>query len=936
MRAHEIRLVRFRGARRFRAHFMAISFATRFNADLLEQNYELWRKDPAAVDSTWAAFFEGFELGSVQSKNGADGASTAPEANADGPLQTRVDGLVYAYRTLGHTIASLDPLANARPENPMLSLRELGFDAKDLDLEVSSKFFLGGKRMRLREMVGQLEATYCEHIGAEFMHIQNPRVRNWIREKLESRRTGPALPPETLRRMLHQIQSVETFEHFLHTRYVGQKRFSIEGGESMIVFLHALLENCPKFKVEELVIGMAHRGRLSVIREFLQKPLRVMFAEFSENFMPNTVGGDGDVKYHLGYTTERTLDDGSKVALRLSANPSHLEAVDGVVQGMARARQRMRKDTVERGKVVPVLIHGDAALAGQGIVAEVLNMSQLQGYRTGGTVHFVVNNQIGFTTLPADARSSRYCTDVAKMIEAPVLHVNGDDPVAVRFCAELAFEFRQTFKADVFIDMYCYRRYGHNETDEPLFTQPSLYAEIGSHPSVGTIFKKTLADSGVLSLEAEAELKKEFDARYEATFAEVKAAETEQTISKFAESTAVFQPPFSFAPVETKISRERVEELVRGLTTVPDGFRVLPKLKKFFLDKRVDTLKRGDGFDWAFGEALAMGSLLLEGLAVRLSGQDCRRGTFSQRHSYLYDEKTRDRYCPLQHLSPDQGRLCIYNSLLSEQAVLGFDYGYSLNYPEMLCMWEAQFGDFANGAQVIIDQFISSAESKWQRPSSIVLLLPHGYEGQGPEHSSARLERFLQLCGEENLQVCNLTTPAQYFHALRRQMKRAFRKPLVLMTPKSMLRLEAAASKLEDFTNDGFHEILHGPLLAKPDKIKRLVFCTGKIYYDLLKHRDEKKLADAAFIRVEQLYPLDTAQILEAVKVYPNAKTFVWCQEESQNMGAWNHLGWQLTRLLEKQIWYAGRAASASPAVGSLGIHKREQALIVADAFTLG
>ncbi len=913
---------------------MAISFANRFNADLLDENYAQWQQNPASVDAHWAAFFEGFELGSVHSSNGA-----TPEGGAaavDAPLQTRVDGLVYAYRTLGHTIADLDPLAKSRPENPMLSLRELGFAEKDLELEISSKFFFGGKRMRLREMISQLEAIYCGTIGAEFMFIQNPRVRNWVRERIEARPGNYSLSEETQRRMLAQIHAVETVEHFLHTRFQGQKRFSIEGAESLVVALNGLLENCPRFKVKEIVMGMAHRGRISVIKEFLQKPLRVMFAEFSENYVPNAVGGDGDVKYHLGYTTQRKLEDGYEVCVRLSANPSHLEAVDPVVQGMARARQRIRKDTVERSSVVPVLIHGDAAFAGQGIVAEVLNMSQLQGYRTGGTVHIVVNNQIGFTTLPADARSSRYCTDVAKMIEAPVLHVNGDDPVAVRFCAEFAFEFRQQFKADVIIDMYCYRRHGHNENDEPLYTQPSLYAEISAHPSVGTIFREKLIASGALTLEDAAELKKQSDAQYEAAFTEVKAAELDQTINKFSESTAVFQPPYTHGPVDTAISKKRVEEIVRGLTMVPEEFQVLPKLKKFLLEKRQEVLKRGDGFDWAYGEALAMGSLLMEGIAVRLSGQDCRRGTFSQRHSYLYDERTRERYCPLQHLAPDQGRICIYNSLLSEQAVLGFDYGYSLNYPDMLCMWEAQFGDFSNGAQVIIDQFISSAESKWQRPSGIVLLLPHGYEGQGPEHSSARLERFLQLCGEENIQVCNVTTPAQYFHLLRRQMKRAFRKPLVLMTPKSMLRLEAATSKLEDFTKDCFHEILHGPLLAKPEKITRLIFCTGKVYYDLLKHRDEGKLVHTAFIRIEQLYPLDEKQLMEAVKTYPKAVTFVWCQEESQNMGAWIYISWQLRRLLDQQLWYSGRAASASPAVGSLGVHKKEQRLIVEDAFTLG
>jgi len=916
---------------------MAISIATRSNADLLDQNYEQWRQNPTSVDPTWAAFFEGFELGSVHSTNGAaakDGATSS--AAAEAPLTTRVDGLVYAYRTLGHTIANLDPLAKTRPEQPLLSLRELGFSDKDLDLSVSSKFFLGAQPMKLREMIGALEAIYCGPIGAEFMHLQNPRVRNWVRDRIESRPSTYAPPPEVQRRMLRQIHGVEAFEHFLHTRYVGQKRFSLEGGESLIVALHALLENSPTYKVEEIVMGMAHRGRLSVIREFLQKPLRVMFAEFSENFMPDTVGGDGDVKYHLGYVGSREVEGGGSVCLRLSPNPSHLEAVDPVVQGMARARQRIRKDSEERSKVLPVLIHGDAAFAGQGIVAEVLNMSQLPGYKTGGTIHIIVNNQIGFTTLPEDARSSRYCTDVAKMIEAPVLHVNGDDPIAVRYCAEFAFAFRQQFKADVVIDMYCYRRHGHNETDEPLFTQPALYSVISSHPSVGTIFQKQLTENGMLSAEEWSAMKKELDVQYEAAFTEVKAAEQDQTINKFSESTAEFQPPYAHGPVETAVPRERLEQIVRGLTTVPEGFRVLPKLKKTLLDRRTQIFAKGGPFDWAYAEALAMGSLLVEGVPVRLSGQDCRRGTFSQRHSYLYDEQTRERYCPLQHLAPDQARACIYNSLLSEQAVLGFDYGYSLNYPEMLCMWEAQFGDFANGAQVIIDQFISSAESKWQRPSSIVLLLPHGYEGQGPEHSSARLERFLQLCGEDNLQVCNLTTPAQYFHVLRRQMKRPFRKPLVLMTPKSMLRLEAAGSKLEDFTGDHFHEILHAPLLDKPEKIKRLIFSSGKVYYDLLKYRDENQIASAGFIRVEQLYPLDEAQLTAAVKQYPNARTFVWCQEESQNMGAWGHINWQLRKICGSAPWYAGRAASASPAVGSLGIHKREQKLIVEDAFTLG
>ncbi|HEX8310911.1 MAG TPA: 2-oxoglutarate dehydrogenase E1 component [Chthoniobacteraceae bacterium] len=918
---------------------MATTFANRFNADLLDDNYAAWQRDPQSVDSTWAAFFEGFELGNVQGKNGTNGTNgsgATGDGAAETALQTRVDGLVYAYRTLGHTIAKLDPLAKVRPENPLLSLRELGFDEKDLDLTVSSKFYLGGKVMKLREMIASLERIYCGHIGAEFMHIMNPRVRNWVRDKVEGRPADSSRSKDEQRRMLRQLLKVEKFEHFLHTKYVGQKRFSLEGGESLIVGLYGLLENSPASGVEEICMGMAHRGRLSVIAEFLKKPYKLIFAEFTENYIPKTVAGDGDVKYHLGYVTQRKLKSGGEVEVRLSANPSHLEAVNPVVEGMTRARQRIRKDTEERSKVVPVLIHGDAAFAGQGIVAETLNMSQLQGYRTGGTVHFIVNNQIGFTTLPADARSTRYATDVAKLIEAPIFHVNGDDPLAVRFCAELALEFRQHFKRDVVIDMYCYRRYGHNEADEPLFTQPSLYAEINSHPSTATVFRKQLIDNGVMSEEDAKALEQEITSRFEAALEEVRAAEKDLTINSFTGSTAEPQPAYSHEPVATSVPKEQIANIVKALTTVPESFRVLPKLKRNFLDKRAHVFAKGEGFDWSFAEALALGSLLAEKTPVRLSGQDCRRGTFSQRHAYLYDEKTRDRYCPLKHITDDQAQICIYNSLLSEAGVLGFDYGYSLNYPELLCMWEAQFGDFANGAQVIIDQFIVSAESKWQRPSGIVLLLPHGYEGQGPEHSSARLERFLQLSAEENIQVCNLTTPAQYFHVLRRQMKRAFRKPLVIMTPKSLLRLEAAASKLEDFTNDRFHEILSSPVLGKPEQVKRLILCSGKVYYDLLNFREENQILNAALIRVEQLYPLHEEALKQEIARFPNAQKIVWCQEESQNMGAWSFIAPYLRQLgKDLPVRYAGRGASASTAVGSLGVHKLEQKALIEEAFNV-
>ena len=918
---------------------MALSFATRGNADLLEQNYDTWRKDPGAVDDTWAAFFEGFELGNASApKDGANGSAAPSESSSEAPLQSRVDGLVYAYRTMGHTLAHTDPLAKQRPENPLLALSEFGFGEKDRELTVSSKFFLGGQPMKLRDLVAKLETIYSGKIGFEFMHIQNPRVRNWLRDRIENRATWSA-DRETQVRMLRHLIKVEQFEEFLHTRFQGVKRFSVEGGEALISALDGILESCPAHKVEEICMGMAHRGRLAVIVEFLKKPYSLFLKEFNPNYIPESVFGDGDVKYHLGYSnTRRVKPSGTEIEVRLSANPSHLEIVNPVVMGMARARQRIRKDGEERGRVVPILLHGDAAFAGQGVVAEVLNMSQLQGYRVGGTIHVVINNQIGFTTLPADARSTQYCTDVAKMIEAPILHVNGDDPLAVRYCAELALEFRQIFKRDVVIDMVCYRRHGHNEVDEPAYTQPALYQKIADHPSVATLFRQQLVDAGMLSAEDAAGIEKEALARLESALAESKTLQA----TKYTGSTAQPQPNYTHDPVETGVPKEKLAQIVKALTTVPAGFAVNPKLKRFFLDKRVQAFAKGEGFDWSFGEALAWGSLLAEGVPIRLSGQDCRRGTFTQRHAYLYDEKTRERWCPLKTLADEGGtRICIYNSLLSEQGVLGFDYGYSTNFPEMLCQWEAQFGDFVNGAQVVIDQFIASAESKWQRPSGIVLLLPHGYEGQGPEHSSARLERFLQLSAEKNMVVCNLTTPAQYFHVLRRQMKRPFKKPLVLMTPKSMLRLEAAASKLEDFTSGRFQEIIPDSTIAKPQSVKRVILSSGKIYYDLLNFRTAEKIGDTAFVRVEQLYPLHKEALKAELARYSGAVKFVWCQEEPQNMGGWNFIMPRLRDILDiaghadKRLHYAGRKGSASTAVGSKGVSDLEQKKLIEAAFTL-
>ncbi len=915
---------------------MRPSFATRGNLDLIEENYRLWQQDPATVDSSWGAFFEGFELGETPQRNGAAAAPIAPRVETrEGPLQTRIDGLVYAYRTLGHTIARVNPLAEKRPENPLLTLRELGFSEKDLDLKVSSKFFRDDKKMTLREMIASLREIYADAIGTEFQHIQNPGIRNWVRDRIEARPTKHHASTEVEIALLRLLLESEAFEVFLHTRYVGQKRFSLQGAESLMVILDTILHRCPGDGIEEICMGMAHRGRLNVLANFLQKSLKLLFTEFSTNYIPELVAGDGDVKYHLGYHSIRKLASGAEIEIRLAANPSHLEAVDPVVEGIARARQRIRGDTEFRRKVLPLLLHGDAAFAGQGIVAETLNMSQLHGYSTGGTVHVVVNNQIGFTTLPEDARSSMYATDIAKMIEVPIFHVNGDDPLAVRFVTETALDFRQEFGRDVVVDMYCYRRYGHNEGDEPLFTQPDLYAKIAKRPSVAQLYKKELVEGHVLSGEAAAKLEKDLQDRLEAALEEVKAQAELPNDHKdrFKESTAVFQPGYSGKSGPTAITPEVLKQIVDGLTRVPGDFNVLPKVKRITIDRQREAYAAGGPYDWGFAEALAFGSLLLEGIPVRLSGQDSRRGTFSHRHAFLYDANTGKPYLPLLHLAPNQARICIYNSLLSEVAVLGFDYGYSLDYPNMLCLWEAQFGDFANGAQTIIDQFIVSAESKWQRPSGIVLLLPHGYEGQGPEHSSARLERFLQLCAEDNIQVCNLTTAAQYFHVLRRQMKREFIKPLIIMTPKSLLRSEHSASRTEDFTKGAFAEILGDSGVTEPEKIERVIFCSGKVYYDLLAQRAAEKITTAAIVRLEQLYPLAEEKLRKILERFSQAQKFVWCQEESQNMGAWSYVEPRLRALLGKEIAYAGRNASASPAVGALAVHKREQACVIAEAF---
>ncbi len=908
-----------------------LTIATRSNADLIDENYEKWKNDPSAVDTQWAAFFEGFELALTRppKTHGKNGAARSDSASK----QMNVSSLIYRYRSIGHTQADLDPLTGPPPANPDLELERFGLAENDLDQTFDSGHFLEGSAISLRKLIDALRKTYCGNIGYEYIHMQNTEARRWIQSKIEPLQGRIEFPVKTKNRILRKVFAAEAFERFLHTRYSGQKRFSLEGGETLIPCLDNALEHCGRLGIKEIVMGMAHRGRLNVLANTLKKSYDFIFEEFGDNYVPDTVAGDGDVKYHLGYEKVIETKEGDQVEIRLASNPSHLEIVNPVVEGKARARQRILGDT-ERKKVLPVLIHGDAAFAGQGVVAEVLNFSQLPGYRTGGTLHIIVNNQIGFTTTPKEARSTRYCTDIAKMIEAPIFHVNGDDPQAVVFVTQLAIEFRQAFQSDVVIDMYCYRKHGHNESDEPMFTNPELYDRIAKHPAVSELLTKRLVEDGTFTQAETDAMRKEYEDSLEKSLERVKKA-SEVNIrgrNQFAGSTAEFQAKYSFDPVPTSISANKLERLVHGLTGIPETGQFNKKIQRFLAQRRKAFDERKP-IDWSYAEALAFGSLLMEGTPVRLSGQDSERGTFSQRHAVLHDEHTGDRYVPLLNLSDDQAQFCVYNSLLSEAGVLGFDFGYSIDYPKMLCIWEAQFGDFANGAQVVIDQFITSSESKWGRVSGIVMLLPHGYEGQGPEHSSARLERFLQSCAEENIQVCNLTTPAQYFHVLRRQMMREFRKPLVIMAPKSLLRNKAAASDWSAFENDAFSEILDDPA-ANAKKVKRVILCSGKVYYDLINHRTLNKIDDAAIIRVEQLYPLNKDLLKKIVSRYTSAKTIIWCQEESKNMGAWSYIAPLIEEVLEKKPIYAGRGASASPAVGTMTLHKSELETFLQVAFS--
>ena len=847
--------------------------------------------------------------------------------------QARVLQLINYYRVRGHLIANLDPLGSKIPYHAELDPATFNLTIWDLDRYFITGGFGGTPTSTLRDILDTLQKTYCEKIGAEYMHIQNPAEKIWLQKMMEPVKNVPNFELETKKVILRKLIMAETFEHFIHNRFIGHKRFSLEGSETLIPVLDLLLNNASNHEVNEIVFGMAHRGRLNVLANIIGKSYDSIFSEFEDIRDPNSIQGSGDVKYHLGASGKYKTRNGKIISVSLASNPSHLEWVNPVVEGIVRAKQTRLGDK-ERRKVMPVLIHGDAAFSGQGVVAETLNLSQLKGYRTGGTIHLIINNQIGFTTTPEDARSSVYATDVAKMIQAPILHVNGDDPEAALWATKIAFEYRQIFKKDVVIDLFGYRRHGHNEGDEPGFTQPLLYEKIKSHPSVRNIYADTLVKKNILTKEETENITKEIEERLSKSFDKIKKSSTFQSDLPLAVSKEKMDSVKTVE--ETFISKETLEQVVDGTTRIPEGFQVHPKLKKY-LERRRGLLNGLDEVDWAFAETLAFGSLLVENTPVRLSGQDSVRGTFSQRHLALTDINSGEEYVPLNFIKENQANIEALDSLLSEAAVLGFEYGYSTADPLALVIWEAQFGDFANGAQIIIDNFIVASLEKWDLPNNIVMLLPHGYEGQGPEHSSARLERFLILCAENNMQVCNASTPAQYFHLLRRQIKHAVNRPLVIMTPKSLLRLPEARSPKKEFLTGSFQEIIDDIKVSDKKKIKRLILTSGKVFYELKKYGNENKINDTAIVRVEQFYPFKAERIKEIIHSYSQAKKVIWVQEEPMNMGAWNFLLPKLQEsiLPEQKIFYSGRPESASPAVGSSKTSNEQQVKLVQTAFTL-
>jgi 2-oxoglutarate dehydrogenase E1 component len=838
--------------------------------------------------------------------------------------QSKVIRLINMYRVRGHLLAELNPIGWEVLSYEELDLSYYGLTVWDLDREFLAEGLPGPRRQTLRQILDTLRDAYCRRTGYEYMHISDPEEKAWIQQRVEAPQDD--LPIEDKRHILERLNAAEAFERFLHSKYMGHKRFSLEGAESVIPMLDALLEAAADDGMLEVVMGMAHRGRLNVLCNIVGKPLGQIFKEFEGDLDPQSVQGSGDVKYHLGMTGRFTSRAGNPLAVVLASNPSHLEAVNPVVEGMARAKQGMIGPLGHRA-VMPVLIHGDAAFAGQGVVAETLNLSQLTGYRSGGTVHLVINNNIGFTTAPTAGRSSTYATDIAKMVQAPIIHVNGDDPEACVRAMRLAYAYRQAFFKDVVVDMVCYRRHGHNEADEPAFTQPLMYAKIEQRRSVRKLYTEQLLNRKEISV-AEAEgFLENFRQRLQQAFDETRGSSQHATPEPVSPQAGVELTP----PVETGVDGARLDHIWRVLTSFPDGFEPHPKLKRQ-IERRRDLLASGR-LDWAGGEALAFGSLLLEGFRVRLSGQDSRRGTFSQRHAVLVDHRTGDEYVPLAHLSEDQAPFRAFDSLLSEFAVMGFEYGYSVANGDALVLWEAQFGDFANGAQVIIDQFVAAGETKWGQRSGLVLLLPHGYEGQGPEHSSARIERFLTLCAEGNMDVCQPTTPAQYFHLLRRQMHRSVRRPLVVFTPKSLLRHPDARSTRAELTQGRFFELLDDPGIDDRAAVERILLCSGKIAYELMAARAERS-SPVAILRLEQLYPLDRERFGALVAGYPRAREIYWVQEEPENMGAWRHVKLNLLDgVRDLSVEVVSRPPSASPATGSARRHEHEQRDLIARAF---
>jgi 2-oxoglutarate dehydrogenase E1 component len=982
-----------RGARRRSPNDVleATSFLFGSNAGFIEGLYARYLKNPGSVDESWRTFFDSLgdsgltpaQLGNgpswqnggtlnlqngelvsaltgdwnepVQPAPSAPRAAPAPSpqlnplANARDSI--RVIQMVRAFRVIGHLEADLDPLdLNNREEHPQLQPSFYGFTERDLDRPVYTDGVLGLESATPREIIEILRRTYCGRIGYEFMHINDPEQKDWLQRRIEGPDKEIRFTLEGKKAILNKLMEAEVFEKFCGVKFLGTKRFGVDGGEAMVPALEQIIKRGGHLGIKDIVLGMAHRGRLNVLANVMAKPYRQIFHEFhGGSAKPSEVQGSGDVKYHLGASSDREFD-GNNVHLSLTANPSHLEAVDPVVLGKARAKQYQYGDKIVRTSVLPLLIHGDAAFAGQGVVAECFAMSGVKGFRAGGTIHFIVNNQIGFTTAPAYARSSPYPSDVALMVQAPIFHVNGDDPEAVVHCARIATEFRQLFHKDVVIDMFCYRRFGHNESDEPAFTQPQMYRAIKDHPTTFQIYASQLIDEDVVTKEEVEELTQSFRDSLDAELDGAKEHRPNKADWLDGRWTGLeAAPDIGDRRGSTAVEMDTLQDVGRALTEVPKDFNLHKTIARH-LEAKSKMMKSGEGIDWATGEALAFGTLLLEGYQVRLSGQDSSRGTFSQRHSSLVDQETEERYLPLNNIRHGQAEYEVIDSLLSEAAVLGFEYGYSLAEPKALVLWEAQFGDFANGAQVIIDQFIASGEMKWLRMSGLVLLLPHGYEGQGPEHSSARLERFLQLCADDNMQVANCTTPANYFHILRRQVHRNFRKPLVLMTPKSLLRHKRAVSRLLSFgPGSSFHRVLWDDAdlhpgdknkLVPDEKIERVVLCTGKVYYDLFEEREKRGEDRIQLLRVEQIFPFPEQALLDQLTRFPKAE-IIWCQEEPKNQGAWTFVAPHIEELLESKLGrkgplrYTGRKAAASVAAGQASRHLEELAGFVDDALSL-